>query len=88
MEALVHFTHEIGEMHFPILMFLMKAFFALFVIVSIILFIYDKYIQRENQLLINYPLIGRMRYVFYALRDPMRQYFGDEKFYESFDKVR
>jgi len=88
MEALVHFTHEIGEMHFPILMFLMKAFLALFVIVSIILFIYDKYIQRENQLLINYPLIGRMRYVFYALRDPMRQYFGDEKFYESFDKVR
>ena len=88
MEALVHFTHEIGEMHFPILMFLMKAFFALFVIVSIVLFIYDKYIQRENQLLINYPLIGRMRYVFYALRDPMRQYFGDEKFYESFDKVR
>ena len=88
MEALVHFTHEIGEMHFPILMFLMKAFIALFVVASIVLFIYDKYIQRENQLLINYPLIGRMRYVFYALRDPMRQYFGDEKFYESFDKVR
>ncbi|MFK5938451.1 MAG: FMN-binding glutamate synthase family protein, partial [Sulfurimonas sp.] len=35
-----------------------------------------------------YPLIGRMRYLFYALRDPMRQYFGDEKFYESFDKVK
>jgi len=47
-----------------------------------LLFIYDKYIQRENQLLI---LIGRMRYIFYALRDPMRQYFGDEEFYESFD---
>ena len=88
MEALVHFTHEIGELHFPILMFFMQAFIALFVIVSIVLFIYDRYIQRDNQLLINYPLIGRMRYVFYALRDPMRQYFGDEKFYESFDKVR
>ena len=88
MEALVHFTHEIGEMHFPILMFMLKALAALFVIISIILFIYDKYIQRENQLLINYPLIGRMRYIFYALRDPMRQYFGDEKFYESFDKVK
>ena len=88
MEALVHFTHEIGEMHFPILMFMLKALAALFVVVSIVLFIYDKYIQRENQLLINYPLIGRLRYVFYALRDPMRQYFGDEKFYESFDKVR
>ena len=88
MEALVHFTHEIGEMHFPILMFLLKAIIAVFVLISIVLFLYDKYIQRENQLLINYPLIGRLRYVFYALRDPMRQYFGDEKFYESFDKVR
>ena len=56
--------------------------------ISIIIFIYDKYIQRENQLLINYPLIGRLRYFFYAIRDPMRQYFGDEKFYESFDKVK
>ena len=88
MEALVHFTHEIGEMHFPILMFMFKALAALFVVVSIVLFIYDKYIQRENQLLINYPLIGRLRYIFYALRNPMRQYFGDEKFYESFDKVK
>ncbi|WP_297441645.1 FMN-binding glutamate synthase family protein [Sulfurimonas sp.] len=88
MEALLNFTHEIGEMHFPILMFMLKALFFLFVVISIVLFIYDKYIQRDNQLLINYPLIGRMRYVFYALRDPMRQYFGDEKFYESFDKVK
>jgi glutamate synthase domain-containing protein 2 len=88
MEALVHFTHEVGEFHFPILMFLLKAIFVVFILISIVLFIYDKYIQRENQLLINYPLIGRMRYLFYALRDPMRQYFGDEKFYESFDKVK
>lgn len=57
-------------------------------VISIILFIYDKFIQRQDQLLIDYPLIGRMRYLFYLLRDPMRQYFGDEKFYESFDKVK
>jgi len=88
MEELVEFTHKIGHINFPIMMFLMKAFIVLFVVVSVIIYIYDKYIQRENQLLINYPLIGRMRYVFYALRDPMRQYFGDEKFYESFDKVK
>ena len=88
MESLAHFTRTIGEIHFPILLFLAKASIILFIIASIFLFIYDKYIQRENQLLINYPLIGRMRYIFYALRDPMRQYFGDEKFYESFDKVR
>ncbi len=88
MEALFKFTNEVGKFHFPILMFLLQAFIVVFVVISIILFVYDKYIQRENQLLINYPLIGRLRYFFYALRDPMRQYFGDEKFYESFDKVK
>lgn len=48
---------------------------------------YDRYIQRKNQLLINYPLIGRLRYLFYMLRNPMRQYFGDETFYDSFEKL-
>lgn len=56
-----------------------------FIIINVI--IYDKYIQRKHQLLINYPLIGRMRYFFEALREPFRQYFGDETFYESKDKV-
>ena len=88
MEALLKFTDHLEDFNFPILMFIIKALLVVFVVVSIVLFIYDRYIQRENQLLINYPLIGRMRYLFYALRDPMRQYFGDEKFYESFDKVR
>ena len=37
--------------------------------------------------MINYPVIGRMRYLFEALRGPLRQYFADEKFYESKDKV-
>ena len=53
----------------------------------VILYIYDKYVQRKHQLLINYPIIGRMRYVFEALREPLRQYFADEKFYESRDKI-
>ena len=88
MEAWVKFTREVGEFHFPILMFLFQAIVVVFILMAVLVFIYDKYIQRENQLLINYPLIGRMRYIFYALRDPMRQYFGDEKFYESFDKVK
>ena len=88
MQALANFTSNIGNYNFPIMMFLLKAFLVLFVVISILLFIYDRFIQRENQLLINYPLIGRLRYFFYALRDPMRQYFGDEKFYESFDKVK
>jgi len=63
----------------------------LFVIVVVLVFIgiavYDRFIQRKNQLLINYPLIGRLRYFFYLLRNPMRQYFGDETFYNSFEKL-
>ena len=65
----------------------MEYFFYLIIILVINQIVYDKYIQRKHQLLINYPLIGRMRYVFEALREPFRQYFGDEDFYESKDKV-
>lgn len=88
MEALVAFTNSIGDYNFPILLFLFKATILVFFLLGVVVFVYDKFIQREDQLLINYPLIGRMRYLFYLLRDPMRQYFGDEKFYESFDKVK
>ncbi len=88
MEALLSFTNNIGEYNFPILMFLLKAFFIIFILISVVIFIHDKFFQRDDQLLLNYPLIGRLRYFFYLLRDPMRQYFGDEKFYESFDKVK
>ena len=87
MKDLLEFTSRIGSYDFPILFFLLKSFILLAIMAAIVLFIYDKFIQRENQLLINFPLIGRFRYLFYLLRDPMRQYFGDEKFYESFDKV-
>lgn len=51
------------------------------------LIIYDKYVQRESSLLINYPAIGRMRYLFELLREPLRQYFGEENFFSSRDKV-
>jgi len=53
----------------------------------IVLFIYDRYIQREHQLIINYPVIGRFRYLFEAAREPLRQYFAEETFYESRDKI-
>lgn len=52
-----------------------------------ILFVYDRYIQRKHALLINYPVIGRFRYLFEALREPLRQYFAEETFYDSKDKV-
>lgn len=60
-------------------------YLGLFLLVN--LYVYDRFIQRRHQLLINYPLIGRMRYAFEMLRDPMRQYFGEETFYESRDKI-
>jgi glutamate synthase domain-containing protein 2 len=50
-------------------------------------YIHDKYVQRDHQLLVNYPIIGRLRYLLEEAREPFRQYFGDEKFYESKDKL-
>ncbi|WP_428025171.1 glutamate synthase-related protein [Arcobacter sp.] len=50
-------------------------------------YVHDKYVQRDHQLLVNYPIIGRLRYLFEEAREPFRQYFGDEKFYESKDKL-
>ncbi|AXX90549.1 FMN-binding glutamate synthase family protein [Arcobacter suis] len=67
--------------------FLDDFFWILFVVVIIAWYIHDKYVQREHQLLVNYPIIGRLRYVFEEFREPFRQYFGDEKFYESKDKL-
>ena len=66
---------------------LFKLFLIMIFIILLAVAAYDRYIQRENQLLINYPLIGRLRYFFYALRGPMRQYFGDETFFDSFEKL-
>ncbi len=60
---------------------------SIFFVALVLLFIYDRYIQRKHQLLINYPVIGRMRYLFEALREPLRQYFAEEHFFESRDKV-
>lgn len=56
-------------------------------VLLLILFVYDRYVQREHQLLVHYPIIGRMRYLFEALREPMRQYFANETFYDSRDKI-
>ena len=45
-------------------------------------YVHDKYVQRQHQILVNYPIIGRLRFVFQEFREPFRQYFGYEKFYE------
>lgn len=63
-------------------------FFILALFIALVgLYIHDRYVQRKHALLINYPVIGRMRYLFEALREPLRQYFAQETFYESKDKV-
>ncbi|MFA5232864.1 MAG: FMN-binding glutamate synthase family protein [Sulfurimonas sp.] len=63
-------------------------FFILIGLVALfMLYVYDKYVQRKHALLINYPIIGRFRYLFEALREPLRQYFAEETFYDSKDKV-
>ncbi len=63
-------------------------FFILAALVALVmLYVYDKYVQRKHALLINYPVIGRMRYVLEAFREPFRQYFAEETFYDSKDKV-
>ena len=66
-------------------------FIEFFILAGIIalffLYIHDKYVQRRHALLINYPVIGRFRYLFETLREPLRQYFAEETFYESKDKV-
>jgi len=66
---------------------LIKLFVIVLLLIMIIVAVYDRFIQRKNQVLINYPLLGRLRYFFYLLRNPMRQYFGDETFYNSFEKL-
>ena len=63
------------------------VFWIVFVVVMVAWYIHDKYVQREHQLLVNYPIIGRLRYLFEEVSEPFRQYFGDEKFYESKDKL-
>jgi len=84
MNDLLNFSQHIFSVHWAVFF---KIISVILLIVFFMMFIYDRFVQRENQLLINYPLIGRMRYFFKLLRDPMRQYFGDETYYESYEKV-
>lgn len=64
-----------------------EIFWIVFSVIFVAGYIHDKYVQREHQLLVNYPIIGRLRFLLEELREPFRQYFGDEKFYESKDKL-
>ena len=68
----------------------METWFIVLVVFGLGIFmwyVHDKYVQRTHQILVNYPIVGRLRFVFQEFREPFRQYFGDEKFYESMDKL-
>jgi glutamate synthase domain-containing protein 2 len=84
MEALLNFSQHLISHQWNLFF---KVFAILLILILVNIYIYDRFIQRTNQLLINYPLIGRIRYFFHLLRDPMRQYFGDETYYDSYEKV-
>jgi len=59
----------------------------LLIFVIFLWFLYDRFVQRTHGLLINYPIIGRLRYFLEAVREPFRQYFGDEDVFDSRDKI-
>ena len=65
----------------------LEFFVGGFVLIMLAWYVHDKYVQRDHQLLVNYPIIGRLRFLLEELREPFRQYFGDENFYESKDKL-
>jgi len=60
---------------------------TIMIAILLLWFFYDRFVQRSHSLLINYPIIGRMRYFFEAVREPFRQYFGDEDVFDSRDKI-
>ena len=44
----------------------------LFAIIIVAWYVHDKYVQRDHQLLVNYPIIGRLRYVLEEARTEVR----------------
>jgi len=70
-----------------VLLEFLEFFTLALIIITIMLYVYDRYVQRKHSLLINYPVIGRFRYLFETLREPLRQYFAEETFYDSKDKI-
>ena len=88
MEALRNFAASFNSYDFPILMFLLKAVAVVLLVLALLTLLYDRFFQRHDQAAYQLSPDRPYALLFYLLRDPMRQYFGDEKFYESFDKVK
>jgi glutamate synthase domain-containing protein 2 len=52
--------------------------FLVSIVLSLLVVVYDRFFQRKNLVMANFPLLGRMRYFFHELRPFFRQYFGDD----------
>ena len=53
MEELLQFSSKFSQYDFPIILFLLKSFLVLFIIIAIVLFIYDKiYPKRKSTYLL------------------------------------
>ena len=44
----------------------------------VILFVYDRWFQKKNLVIGNFPVLGRFRYIAHELRPFFRQYFGED----------
>ena len=51
---------------------------SIIIIFLLIVIIYDRFFQRKNLVMANFPLFGRFRYFAHELRPFFRQYFGDD----------
>ncbi len=68
-------------------LFSIQLFVIVFIMYTIYKFIYDRFLQHKSTLLENYPVLGRIRYLCEAIREPMRQYFGSEDGFGTRDKL-
>ena len=66
---------------------MLDIIFFLLMLFLFLWYLHDRFVQRKHALIINYPIIGRMRYFFEAVREPFRQYFGSEDVFDSRDKI-
>lgn len=64
-----------------------QFFVIVFILYTFYKFIYDRFLQHHSSLLENYPVLGRIRYLCEAIREPMRQYFGSEDGFGTRDKL-
>ena len=73
------FYTGLGVVFFSTLSFLFGSFWLLFSLASLFLFLvgFSDYTQKKRAVLGNFPLMGRFRFIFEAIRPELRQYFWE-----------